>query len=128
MKTAILVVDDDKMVLGSLRLQLSRHYSGRHMLEFAEDAIEGLEVIEDLTNSGVVTLLVISDWIMPGMKGDEFLMRVKNSYPDIETIMLTGQPSGEILDVDEIKGYSSAVLYKPWKEKELVETIDKLVE
>ena len=46
---SIMCVDDEKLALDSLRIQLSRHYSGSYILEFAQDAEEGLEVIGDLS-------------------------------------------------------------------------------
>lgn len=125
--TAILCVDDEKMVLDSLRIQLSRHYRNTHLLEFAQDAIEGLEVIGDLASSGIRTVLVISDWMMPGMNGDEFLKAVKALYPEVNTMILTGQADEEKLAVLKSSGATKMILNKPWKEQELVHTINQLL-
>lgn len=127
MRTAILAVDDDKMVLDSIRIQLQRYYASQHLLEFAQDATEGLEVIADLASDGITTLLVISDWIMPGMNGDEFLRKVRTDFPDIKTMMLTGQPNGNELDAKACEQFSNAILYKPWSEQQLIATIDQLL-
>ena len=45
--------------------------------------------------AGVTVPVVISDHIMPGMKGDEFLVRVHALLPDTRTILLTGQAGVE---------------------------------
>ena len=34
--------------------------------------MEGLELVEELYQEGLEITLVISDWLMPRMKGDEF--------------------------------------------------------
>lgn len=126
--TAILCVDDEKLVLDSLRIQLSRHYSTKHLLEFAQDAEEGLEVIGDLANSGILTVLVISDWMMPGMKGDEFLKTVQKLYPDVNTMILTGQANEEKLEELRDAHVTNKVLNKPWKESQLISAINELLE
>ncbi len=125
--TAILCVDDDKLVLDSLRIQLSRHYRNDHLLEFAQDAEEGLEVIGDLASSGIRTVLVISDWMMPGMKGDEFLKAVQGLYPDINTMILTGQANEEKLEALKTSGVTNMVINKPWSEEQLIKAINELL-
>ena len=35
--------------------------------------------------------MIISDWLMPGMKGDELLIRIHELFPKVVKIMLTGQ-------------------------------------
>jgi CheY-like chemotaxis protein len=126
-QTAILCVDDDKLVLDSLRLQLTRYYAQDHVLEFAEDAIEGLELIGEMAEDDIRTVLIISDWMMPKMNGDEFLIKVKEQYPHIQTMILTGQ-------ADEVKAeelrkmkVTNALLSKPWSEQELLQAINSLL-
>ena len=126
-QTAILCVDDDKLVLDSLRLQLTRYYAQHHVLEFAQDAIEALELIGEMAEDDIRTVLIISDWMMPKMNGDEFLLKVKEQYPHIQTMILTGQ-------ADEVKAeelrkmkVTNALLSKPWSEQELLQTINSLL-
>ena len=77
-KPIILCIDDEKTILQSLRSQLRRQFGSKFSYEFAESAEEGLEVIEELSLEGAANDLqvIISDWLMPGMKGDEFLMKI----------------------------------------------------
>lgn len=127
MKTALLSVDDDRLVLTALRLQLNRYYSDTHYLEFAQGAEEGFEIVEELRLRGVKTVLVISDWIMPGMNGDVFLTKLRKRYPDITCMMLTGQASGAETETFIGSGIASKVLEKPWTEKALIDTINELI-
>jgi CheY-like chemotaxis protein len=104
-----------------------RHYQNKHHTEFAQDATEAFEVIEELIKIGVETVLVISDWIMPGMNGDEFLAKVNVRYPHMRTMMLTGQVSGEKSDIFLKSGITSVIISKPWTETELISSIQKLL-
>lgn len=56
---------------------------------------------------------------MPGVKGDEFLIRVHQQFPKLITVMLTGQADEEAIDRAKQKANLHACLYKPWTEEEL---------
>jgi CheY-like chemotaxis protein len=120
---AILCVDDEEMILMSLKDQLQNHFYDEYQYEFAESADEAFEVIEELYQEGMEVLIIVSDWLMPGMKGDELLIKIHKKYPDIVTVMLTGQADEDaILKVKE-KANLHRCLYKPWTEEELIETL-----
>lgn len=125
--TAILCVDDDMLVLDSLRMQLTRHYGAYHVLEFAQSAEEAIELIGEIERAGIHTVLIISDWVMPGMNGDEFLLIVKQLYPEIRTMILTGQ--ADEVKAEELRkmNVTNALLSKPWGEQNLMETINMLL-
>ena len=76
-KLAILTVDDEKIILDSVRSQLERNFQNKYLLEFAESAEEAIEVTSSLITDGITMLLVISDYQMEGMKGDEFASWIK---------------------------------------------------
>jgi len=122
-KKAILCVDDEKIVLLSLRDQLTHHFGDRYIYEFAESADEALEVIEELNQDGVKILIIVSDWLMPNMKGDEFLIKVHQQFPDIVTVLLTGQADEEA--IEQTRKYANLHRYisKPWDEKLLIEAL-----
>jgi signal transduction histidine kinase len=48
----------------------------RYFYELAESVEEAWEVIEELYEEGIRIIIVISDWLMPGIKGDEFLIQI----------------------------------------------------
>src|SRR4028118_782982 len=90
-KPVILCVDDERMVLNSLRAQLTAAFGDAYIYEGAEDADEALDVISELYDEESHVIVIISDWLMPGIKGDELLIRIHNEYPNVIKIMLTGQ-------------------------------------
>ncbi len=123
-KTAILCVDDERMILQSLELQLSEHFRNKHMLEFAESAEEGLEILENLSDCGVKVLAIVSDWLMPGMKGDEFLITAHKRFPYIIKIMLTGFADEKALEKVRKEADLYTCIRKPWTSEELIQVLD----
>lgn len=122
-ETAILCVDDEKVILDSLKRQLRRRLSSEFVYEMAESADEAWEVIEELMENGVNVVVIVSDWLMPGMKGDEFLIKVHEKYPHIVKILLTGQASPEAIERARLQAHLHRYLHKPWDEDELIGAI-----
>lgn len=122
-KHAILCVDDEQVILQSLRGQLQHHFGNQFVYEFAESADEALEVIEELSEESVAILVIVSDWLMPNMKGDEFLIRVHERYPNIITVLLTGQADEAAVDRARQFANLHGYIPKPWDESTLVNVI-----
>lgn len=122
-KPVILCVDDEPVVLNSLKIQLKNEFDDKYLYELAESADEALEILEELRQDNVDIVVIVSDWLMPGLKGDEFLIQVHQNYPKIIKIMLTGQ--ADVLAIDRAKAQANlyACLHKPWNGKELIEMI-----
>jgi len=125
-KPVIMCVDDDPSVLFSLKTELRSRFASRFQYETAENAHEALELIAELVNGSVKIVLVVSDWLMPGMKGDEFLTVVRRQYPEIRAIMLTGQVDPLSSDNVLKNGLAEAIIAKPWNSKDLMDTIETI--
>lgn len=123
---AILAVDDERIILDSIRMQLEKNFNTKYILEFAESADEALEVVESLTQSGIDILLVISDYLMAGMKGDEFATILKSTYPTVNIVMLTGQITAEASSSLIEKNIILKLIEKPWKEEDLINLVTTL--
>ncbi len=91
MAAIILCVDDDKTVLTALRTLLSNTIGADCRVEIAESGQEALEIVDDYAAEGRVVDVVISDFIMPQMRGDELLVRLHERNPGMVKILLTGQ-------------------------------------
>jgi CheY-like chemotaxis protein len=122
-KAVILCVDDERMVLDSLRTQLEAAFGDAYIYERAEDAEEALDVINDLNEEGISVILIISDWLMPGLRGDELLIQIHQNNPSVIKIMLTGQADEVAIDRAQKQANLHSCLSKPWLESDLLETI-----
>lgn len=123
LNSAILCVDDEAVILDSLKEQLKRRFGDRYIYEVAESAQEAWEVIEELQMDEVNIIVIVSDWLMPGIKGDEFLAQIHQKFPNVVTIMLTGQADEEAIDRARQQANLYACLHKPWTEEDLARTI-----
>lgn len=119
-EAAILCVDDEIVILKSLEIELYSAFGDNYLYEFAESADEALEIIDELGDDEVQILIIVSDWLMPGMKGDEFLIEVHKKYPQTVKLMLTGQADEDA--VERAKKYANLYCYipKPWNNQELI--------
>jgi CheY-like chemotaxis protein len=122
-EVAILCVDDEAIVLKSLSIELQKEFQDEYLYEFAESPDEALEIIEELNTDEIEILLIVSDWLMPGMKGDEFLIRVHQKYPSIVKIMLTGQADATAVARAKKDANLYQCLRKPWDSEQLIATI-----
>ena len=110
----ILVVDDDPFMTDILRMYLSRM---GHDTDVAENGLKALRLLE----SGPYEV-VITDAVMPEMTGFELCRAVRDKYPHIRIIGLTGA-----VNVKEFeKSGAHAYFYKPVPFHELQKAIQRL--
>ena len=121
-KPAILCVDDEVVVLDSLKIQLKNEFGDAYLYEVAESADEALEIIDEIEEQTPI-LVIVSDWLMPGLKGDEFLIKVHEKYPKIVKVLLTGQADSDAIDRAKKAANLHHCLAKPWDVKDLIKTI-----
>lgn len=119
----ILCVDDDSTVLSALRSMFATHFGPELLVEFAESGEEALEIETELRAQGREIGLVISDFIMPGMRGDELLVRLHERSPGTVKILLTGQSdlSGVKRAINEADLYR--FMEKPFVNEDIVLTV-----
>ncbi|MFB2980731.1 response regulator [Microseira sp. BLCC-F43] len=122
-KFAILCVDDEALILNSVIRQLQDEFEEKYTYEAAESAEEALEVLAELEEEGIKTIVIVSDWLMPGMKGDEFLIEVHKRFPKVVKILLTGQ--ADEAAIERANKYANLHNYiaKPWDKKDLIGAI-----
>ena len=87
----LLCVDDDKTVLSAMRTLLTKSLGDDVLVDVAESGQEALEIYHELADAGKHLAVVICDFIMPSMRGDELLVRLHEKHPRMVKIMLTGQ-------------------------------------
>ena len=121
----LLCVDDEMIVLTALKDQLRRAYGNAFLIEVAESAEEALELLDELAEQGHTLLVIVSDWLMPGMKGDEFLVQAHQRFPSVVKIMLSGQAEHDAVDRARREAGLHDFLAKPWDAELLVQSINE---
>lgn len=124
-RKAILCIDDEPIILSSLAEQLEKYFGADYIYEQAESAGEAFDVIEDLENEDIEIEIIICDWLMPGLKGDEFLLGMDLKYPKAVKILLTGQADEALVYKlrKETESKTFAIVHKPWGKYELIDAI-----
>ncbi|MBE9004969.1 response regulator [Fortiea sp. LEGE XX443] len=120
---AILCVDDEASILKALKEQLKRLFGNQYVYEVAQSAEEAWIVIDELEQEEIKILIIVSDWLMPNVRGDEFLTQVHQRFPEVITLMLTGQADEAAIERARQQANLYACIRKPWTEKELQQVI-----
>ena len=116
----ILVVDDEEVVLVSLRELLRRE---GYQVITAPSAIEALALLKEHVFS-----VVITDHQMPHLTGLELLAQVKQMQPDATRILITAVLNLSTV-IDSInKGEIYRFIVKPWLREELIVTVKNAVQ
>lgn len=113
----ILFVDDEVELLDSLRARLRKHRSDWNMI-FVES---GERAIKELEQQHID--LIVSDVRMPGMDGGQLLTVVKQRWPDIIRIVLSGY--SEQAQVLRLTMLAQQYMAKPCNAQQLENTIER---
>lgn len=116
----LLFVDDESSILSSLKRLFRPH--GYRILT-AGGGTEGLALLENETVD-----LVVSDMRMPEMDGAQFLEQVRNRWPRIVRILLTGYADVGSTIAAINRGEIYRYVAKPWDDNEIVLTVRDALE
>ncbi|MCP4502728.1 MAG: HD domain-containing protein [Deltaproteobacteria bacterium] len=120
-KRTILVVDDEALLLNGIRRALKRMDVESVSAENAEQAVSLLE-------GGLQPDVVLTDQRMPGMSGSEFLSIVREKWPHIVRVCMSGHADRpEILEAIN-RGNVYRFLMKPWDLNEFQGTLQAAIE
>jgi len=122
-KSVIICVDDERIILESLRNEIRTIFKGMLQIEIAESGEEAIELIKEFKSKKIDVPIIISDYIMPNMTGDIFLIEAMKLLPDSKRIMLTGQASNEGVGNAMINAKLYRFLTKPWDGNDLELTL-----
>ncbi|MCA6073789.1 response regulator [Fulvivirga sedimenti] len=124
----ILIIDDDLDIVHTIKDQIFSVFGTEFKYETAGSGEEGISLVKEIILEEIDILITISDWLMPGMKGDEFLITLHKIVPDAIKIMITGHATEDAIQ----RAYKEANLYqlfaKPWNKNELISAIKKQIE
>ena len=124
----IVCIDDERIILFALRIQLERLLTKDFTIECFTDGEEALEFIRNSVDEGQLLPLVITDEMMPNkIKGHEIIKELDNEYPNISCLLLTGYAVANI--VNELPQKDTVkIMANAWKQSDLVETVYSLIE
>ncbi len=114
---SLLVVDDDPLFQRLLKTVFLENEYNIHTSDSGEDALDILKKYN--INAAII------DLNLPGMDGMTLLRKIKSIYPEIMTIMLTGQGNVQ-LAVEAIKNGAGDFLQKPFPQEELRARVGKM--
>jgi two-component system, cell cycle response regulator len=114
----ILIVDDEEIVREFLAALLSQH--GHH----AEEAQHGMEAL-DIINKNAMDA-VVSDIVMPEMDGIALTRELRNLYPDLPVMVMTGY-NEEYSAESAIAAGAREFIKKPFSNSEFITRFDKMM-
>jgi CheY-like chemotaxis protein len=121
MKRTILLVEDEKMILGMMCEVLERE--GYEVLAYA-DPMEGIDIC--LRHPGKIDLL-LTDVMMPGMNGRVMANRVREILPQIRVVFMSGYTEHVLLHDGEV-GPHLEYLQKPFTLETLTRKLAHVLE
>jgi CheY-like chemotaxis protein len=119
----VICVDDEPILLLALRQQLRSKLGPGWRCETATSAESALALIDELRAEGHSISAVVSDWLMPGMKGDEFLRKVNAGALAERLILLTGYAERDQVAALEADVPLAATFEKPCDARALAAAI-----
>jgi len=124
----ILCVDDEVIILDSLKEQLQNELGSDFSIEVAENTDEALSIIDDeiIQNKNELVVAIV-DYLMPGVRGDELLIKIHHILPNTKTILLTGQANIEGVANAINKANLYRFLTKPWNKEDLILTVKEAI-
>lgn len=113
MKGNLLIVDDE----AEIREMLKKHFSFKGYQVFTAE--NGQDALNLLDNTKID--IVISDIVMPIIDGVELLRNIRQEYPMIRVIMITGYVTmNNLLECMQLQ--ADTVIYKPFQKLEELDT------
>ena len=114
---SVLVVDDEELVAKNIERLLGII---KVKFVYASNGKDGLAIIKKAKKPFSI---IISDQRMPGMRGHEFLGKVKEISPDTLRFLTTGYSDMDAIINAVNKGAIHRYIAKPWNTKDFLETI-----
>ena len=112
-KASVVLVDDEEMVITSLRALLQ--LETEHDIHGFTDPGEAAKFMEDNPVD-----VCVSDYLMPGMTGIQFLTRAKELQPEASRVLLTGHADKQsaIAAINQVALFQ--YVEKPWDNAQLL--------
>lgn len=127
-KPVIVCVDDEPTVLESLKIELKRVLGDSCLVETADGGEDALELIEELQEEEYEVALVVVDYIMPDIKGDELLREIHARSPHTLNIMISGQADLQAVSNAIREAKLFRYIAKPWQPEDLRSSVIEAIQ
>ncbi|WP_242346422.1 HD domain-containing phosphohydrolase [Anaeromyxobacter terrae] len=116
----VLVVDDDELILKALARILESSGFAPRCYDSPAAALDALEAERPV--------VIISDYMMPGMDGVAFLNQARERYPGAIRILCTAADDFRVALQAVNSGEVFRIVSKPWHQAELIATVTQAAE
>ena len=123
----LICVDDDLALLQTLEQELNEHFGETHEVLAVTSAEQALEAMYGLGGEGKRLEVVISDLVLPEMRGDRFLEIVNARFPGVIKVLLTGHADLDSALYAIASARIDKYISKPWQHDDLTLTMAALI-
>ncbi len=122
MKGRVLIIDDEAEIRRNLTFGLTQE---DYSVISCPDGISAIHELNQSRNKGLAYDYLITDIFMPDIDGLKILKVIKNQYPDLPVLVITGF-GDERLMMTALAEHNTGFLNKPFEIPELVEALEEL--
>ncbi len=122
MKGRVLIIDDEAEIRRNLTVGLTQE---DYSVVACPDGISAIHELNQAREKGLAYDYLVTDIFMPDIDGLKILKVIKNQYPELPVLVITGF-GDERLMVTALSEHNTGYLDKPFEISDLVEALDEL--
>ncbi len=122
MKGRVLIIDDEAEIRRNLTVGLTQE---DYSVVACPDGLSAIHELNQAQQKGLAFDYMITDIFMPDIDGLKILKVIKNQYPDLPVLVITGF-GDERLEVTALSEPNTGFLDKPFEISELVQALEEL--
>ncbi len=122
-KQIIFIAEDDETVREFITNAISQ--AGFQIIT-SKDGKDAISIAESIKSNGKSIKLLISDVVMPRIGGGDLCKRIKEIFPDINILLITGYNNRSPEPLKDKAG-NIDILYKPFKYDELIKKVTNML-
>ncbi len=122
MKGRVLIIDDEAEIRRNLTVGLTQE---DYTVVACPDGLSAIHELNQAREKGIAYNYLVTDIFMPDIDGLKILKVIKNQYPDLPVLVITGF-GDERLEITALSEPNTGFLDKPFEISELVEALEEL--